>query len=197
VDEHKTLVKPATIDPGKEINRPETLWFENQRKSMDIQSNLITAKNRPKASLFLQAGLGRPALNMLDNSVKGYYLGGLRLSWPLAGFYTLKNERALNDVNRNGINIQEETFRFNTQMVLSQQNAEILRLKELLSSDDEIISLRVDIKNTALIQMENGVITPNDYLHEVYAEDNARQTKILHEIQLLNALYNQLTTSGI
>jgi len=45
-------------------------------------------------------------------------------------------------------------------------------------------------------QLENGVITTNDYLREVNAEDSARQSKTLHEIQLRMAQYNLLTTTG-
>jgi hypothetical protein len=79
---------------------------------------------------------------------------------------------------------------------LTRNNAEIDKLNLLLDSDDEIVDLLASIKNTALTQMENGVITANDYLIEVNKEDQARQTKILHEMQLLMAQYASKTTSG-
>jgi hypothetical protein len=44
--------------------------------------------------------------------------------------------------------------------------------------------------------LENGVINSSDYLREVNAEDGARQNKILHEIQLLIAQYNERNTIG-
>jgi hypothetical protein len=62
--------------------------------------------------------------------------------------------------------------------------------------DDEIIPLRENVKKAALAQLENGVINSGDYLREINAEDNARQTKILHEIQLLLAQYKVLNTTG-
>ena len=71
------------------------------------------------------------------------------------------------------------------------------KFQNVLASDDEIIELREKIKNTASAQLGNGVINSNDYLREVTAEDQARQTKILHEIQLLLAQYNLQTTTGI
>ena len=61
----------------------------------------------------------------------------------------------------------------------------------------KLLRLREKIKNTASAQLGNGVINSNDYLREVTAEDQARQTKILHEIQLLLAQYNLQTTTGI
>jgi hypothetical protein len=41
-----------------------------------------------------------------------------------------------------------------------------------------------------LAQLENGVITTNDYLREVNAEEQAVLNKISHEIQYLLTQYN-------
>jgi hypothetical protein len=108
----------------------------------------------------------------------------------------LKNERALINTNRQNIGVQKETFLFNTQFTLKQQNADIIKLQEILKTDDEIIPLRTNIKNTALAQLDYGVINSSDYLREVNAEDNAKQNKIIHEIQLLMAQYNERNTVG-
>jgi len=66
----------------------------------------------------------------------------------------------------------------------------------LLNTDNEIIILRESIKTTAAAQLENGVINTNDFLREVNAEDQARQNKILHGIQLLMSQYNLDNTLG-
>jgi hypothetical protein len=92
--------------------------------------------------------------------------------------------------------LQKETFLYNTSLTLGQQNADLERLAQLLATDDDIIALRENIKTTAVAQLENGVINTNDYLREVNAEDQARQSKILHEIQLLMAQYTRQTTLG-
>jgi hypothetical protein len=80
---------------------------------------------------------------------------------------------------------------------MKNQQGEVSKLQQVLTSDDEIIALREKIKSTASAQLENGVINSTDYLREVNAEDQARQSKILHEIQLLLAQYNLKTTRGI
>ncbi len=38
-------------------------------------------------------------------------------------------------------------------------------------------------------QLENGVITSSDYLREVNAEDQSRQARILHHVQLIEQKY--------
>lgn len=190
------LITPASPVLTQAINRPELLLLDYQRSTLAVQNKLLSAKNRPRLSFFFQGGFGRPAFNILSNDFEAYYIGGLRLNVPLSGFYTLKNERNLLNISGQNLDVQKEVFLFNTNYVLRQQNAEVLKLQELIRSDEDIIALRGSVKNTSAVQLENGVITTNDYLREVNAEDAAKQTKILHDIQLLMAQYNQQTTSG-
>ena len=124
-------------------------------------------------------------------------MGGLRLNWALTSFYTSAKERQIISINQNIINTQKETFLFNTNLTLKQQNSEISKLRQLIATDDEIIDLRASVKEASNAQLENGVITVNDFLREVNAEDQARQNKLLHETQLLMAEYNYQTTAGI
>ncbi len=196
INENTILVKPVPQLVSNTINRPELKLYDLQKKTFDLQNKLITAKNLPRFSLFFQGGLGRPALNMLSNDVQGYYIGGLRLNWNLTGFYTYNKEKKILSVNQNFIDIQRETFLFNTNLNLHQQNSEITKVQELIVTDNDIISLRESVKSTTKIQLENGTATTNDYLISVNAEDQSRQNLILHEIQLLMAQYNYQTTAG-
>lgn len=197
LDEHTILEKPQSSATKTEINRPELALFDYQYKAIDIQNKMLTGKNQPRLSSFLQVGYGKPGLNMLNNQADSYYIGGLRLNWTISRFYTLKKERELLDIRRNNINLEKETFLFNTQYTMRQQNAELVKLQRLLATDNEIITLRNRVKTTASVQLENGVIDINDYLSEVNAEDQARQNKLLHEVQYLMAEYALQTTAGI
>ena len=194
--ENVNLVRTDDHTPPNEIHRPELLLFNYQQKAFDMQRNIIDAKNRPRLGLFFQGGLGRPALNFLSNNFEPYYIGGIRLNWSLNGLYNSKNDKALLINNSKTTDVQKETFLFNTNLSLKQETEEIKKLRELLVKDDDIIGLRSSVKKAALAQLDNGVITSNDYVREVNAEDLARQNKILHEIQLLLAEYNQQITAG-
>ena len=196
LNENTVLTRPQQLTISNEVTRPELSLYDYQNKSIDAQYQQLQVKNNPKLSLFVQGGYGRPALNMLSNDFEAYYIGGVRLSWSLGGLYTLKKEKALLDNSRRTIGLQRETFLFNTNLTSRQQHADITRLQNLLASDGEIIALRESVKKASAAQLENGVITSNDYLREVNAEDQARQTRILHEIQWLLAQYNHQTTTG-
>jgi outer membrane protein TolC len=196
LNENIVFIKPADIIPSAEIKRPELLMFDYQNKFFDEQKKLLAARNRPKLNFFVQGGFGKPAFNILSNSFDPFYIGGLRLNFPLTGFYSLKNDRAIIDLSNKNIQVQKEVFLFNTSVAIKQQNADIVKFQQFLKTDNEIIILRTNVKKAALAQLENGVINSSDYLREVNAEDNARQNKILHQIQLLKAEYNEKNTVG-
>ena len=94
------------------------------------------------------------------------------------------------------IDIQKDIFLLNTNVVAKQQSAELSKFEKLLEKDRLILALREKIKQTASVQLENGVMTANDYLIELNAENQARQNLVLHELQLLNAHINLKTTLG-
>jgi outer membrane protein TolC len=190
------LEKPAELPVGGDINRPELKLYDAQNRSLDVQSQLLDVRNRPKLNFFFQGGYGRPALNILNNGFDPYYITGVRLNWSLSGLYTIGKDRALIRNSRDAIQLQKETFLFNTHLTVRQQNAELDRFRKLLATDDEIITLRESIKTTSAAQLENGVINTNDFLREVNAEDQARQNKILHGIQLLMSEYSLDNTLG-
>lgn len=188
IDTATVLAKPQ-FDTGENptLQRPELTLFQLQQQSIDINRAMLGARKRPRLELFVQGGYGRPGLNMLENEFNFYYLGGLRLSWLLSGYYTLSKEKQVLDLTRQSIGVQEETFRFNTRLALSRQDAEIDKLQRLIKVDQDIISLRERVEETASVQLEQGVISASDYVRDVNAADQARQDRALHETQLLMA----------
>ena len=192
------LEKPsAFILPGEaQINPPELSLFRSQTELTATQFEAGNVRNLPKLSLFVQGGYGRPGLNFLLNEFDAYYLGGVRLSWSLGGFYNSQRDKSLRDNNLDMINVQKETFLFNTNLSLQQSEQEIIKLKKLIEVDNELIALRTKIKNTSRSQQENGVITEHDFLLDLSAENQARQNQLLHEVQLMMAYYNYKTISG-
>lgn len=196
IDEKTVLETPVVPGSTTEIKRPELALFLSQQQSLTQQSRLLNNKTLPRLGAFFQGGYGRPALNVLSNDFEPYFITGLRLNWNISSFYTSGNERKLLSTQQSAIALQRETFLLNTRLAVQQQNAEIAKWQDLITSDQEIIQLRESIKNTAQQQLSNGTATTTDYLNYVNAEDLARQQLILHRMQLLLAQYNQLLTTG-
>lgn len=198
LDETVTLLPPAELNNivSEEINRPELKLYSAQKNMLENQSGLTLSKLLPKASLFFQGGYGKPTLNMLKNNVDWFYITGAKLTWSPTNFYTFGNESEIVELNKKSVAAQEEAFILNTKLTLKQQTGEIEKLNELIKVDKEIVLIRTSVKNAAKAQLENGVITSNDYIRELNAEDQAKQNLAIHTIQLMLAKQNYRITTG-
>ncbi len=192
LDEKTELVKPEldlSVLKETDNKRPELGLFVAQNQLLESQKSLLNAGNLPKIGAFLQGGYGKPGLNMLTNSFSEFYIGGIRLLWNISGFYTQKNNINKIETSKKSVVIQKETFLFNSDLKTKQQQTEIEKLQSTLTNDDEIIRLRENIKKSANAKVENGTLTVSDLIREINAENQARQLKSLHEIQLIMNIY--------
>ena len=203
LDEQTIFDKPTPQYDNKNvvslpISRPELTLFDLQKKQIDESLKVAALKNFPRIFAFATLGYGRPGLNFLKNGFVPYGIGGLSLKWNLADIYskTLKNDLQIMKNNVQIVDIQKDIFLLNTNIIVKQQSAELTKLEQLIEKDRQILELREKIKQTAAVQLENGIITANDYLIELNAENQTRQNLVLHELQLLNANINLKTTLG-
>lgn len=184
-----------TYTPGL-IRRPELYLFAAQNRQLEISRKQLVAKNFPKLGVFVQGAYGNPGLNMLKNEFSAYYVAGIRLTWNFGNLYTLRNESRQITLNQQDINVRKETFLFNTRLEVTQTNSEIKKLTEVMKNDNEILTLRNNIKKSAQAKVANGTLTVTEMLREVTAENIAKQDKILHEIQLLSTIYELKYTTN-
>lgn len=198
LDEGTSLATPqiTPVTESADIARPELNLYNTQKLLIASQYHASNTRNMPKLGFFLQAGYGKPGLNVLKNEFDTYYIGGFRLNWNFSGFYNTKRDRQLMEVNNQSIDTQRDLFLFNTKLSLRQNSNDIARLSDLMTVDEQIITLRKRIKETAKAQLDNGVITASDYLRELNAEDLAKQNETLHRVQWMLAQLNYKTTSG-
>lgn len=191
IGEETRLVKPEAVRPlTKENNRPELELYQAQIRNLWAQDSRITAGMMPKLGLFVTGGYGKPGLDMFEDNFKVYYLAGVRLSWNLGSLYTRKNDRRKIQTGIRSIETQRETFLFNTSLDVAQRNATIDKYIDQLKYDDEIIALRGSVKRASEAKMANGTLSGTDLTRDIHAEQSAIQDKILHEMELLQAIYN-------
>lgn len=197
VDSTTQLEKPAATAATDSINRPELHAYDLQLESYAEQLRLTRLNLYPQLSAFFQGGLGRPnPLNFLSTNLSSYYLTGLRLTWTIGNTYTYRKEKLISANNQELVKTQRNTFLFNTTQTMHQENADIRKYRQLIKTDDEIVRLRESVRTSSAVQLQNGVITANDYVLDVSATNQARQDRVVHEIQLLLTQYNYKTTSG-
>ncbi|MFB6457855.1 TolC family protein [Chitinophaga sp. Hz27] len=196
LDDNTKLVTPDEQPVPTDIHRPELTWYQYRRKTMDVQELQLKSDYLPRFNAFFQGAYGRPTLNFLSNDFGWWYMTGLRMSWNLGSLYSLKNNKHIIENNRKSVAIEEETFLYNTNISLIQQREELKKFHAMIAEDQEAITYRSSVKQSAKAQLENGVITVHDYINQLNAENQARQTLILHQLQLLQAGYQYKYTSG-
>lgn len=185
------LTIPETEAISTSVNRPELKLFDLQKSIYDVQKKGLKSGYLPQVNLFFQGAYGKPTLNILENKFGPWYITGMRFNWSLGSLYTLSNRKNALSLSQQTVEADRETFLFNTQLDLTQQDENVRKYITLIQQDEEAISLRSSVTKSAEAQLENGVITTYEYIRKVNAEHLAKQNKILHEIQLLQAKYNQ------
>ncbi|MCL2598166.1 MAG: TolC family protein [Paludibacter sp.] len=175
-------------DISADILRPELTLIQRQRELFNAQKRTISAKNMPVLGLFVQGGYGRPALNMLDAAWQPYAIGGLQFRWNFANLYNRKRDLNLIENNLKILNVQEETFRFNTNLEMSNLTPAVSKFKKLIENDSQVIELRTQVRKTAESKYRNGIYQIKDLISDINAENFAKQTKSIHYIQYLKSL---------
>lgn len=181
----------------KDLSRPEMELFQLKIKEIENSEALISKQNSPKLLGFANAGYGNPGLNMLDNSFQVFYTVGVKLHWNVFDWNSNKMQRESLAINKEIVDTDIETFRLNTSIELNKQQNEIMKMEEIIASDEAIISLRKDVLQTADSQLKNGVITTSAYIVELTNLHEDENTLVRHKIQLQLAKANYNVIKGL
>jgi len=150
----------------------------------------------PKVGLLGLGAVISPGINFGSSTMSSLALGGLSVSWNIGGLYKMSDEKQLTQQGLNKINVQEETFLFNTRLQMAQTTSTIEKQRSILAGDEEIVSLRKSIREGYQLKYNNGMGPLLDLLNATEKESDARAQKALHEIQLLISLYDYKTITG-
>ena len=189
-----TLERPTTPElPSHTSARPELALLNAQGNKIDAQRKAIRSSLMPRLSAFAQGYYGYPGLDMFKSMVSADWklnaIVGVRMSWNVGAFYTMRNNLEKLNVAQRQINVQRDTFLFNTQMQTTQDNGEIIRLQNAVTDDNRIVKLRQSVRMAAESRLENGVIDATDLLRKITDETSAALNRSTHEIELLQAIY--------
>jgi len=177
-------------------NRPEYKLFSLQQEKVTALKSLTGTRNNPRVFAFADAGYGRPGLNMFKENADLFYMVGAKATWNFWNWHQTRQEIQLLDISKQVIENQKKASDQNTKASIQQYIADISKAEELLKTDKEIVSLRIEITAAASSQLQNGVITATEYLTEYNAEIQSRLLKNLHQIQLLQAKAGYLAATG-
>ena len=192
--EMNSPVKPNAVEVNYVQNRPELRLFNAQKRLADAQEKALNSQLMPKLGLFAQGYYGYPGLNMFDDMMRHEWslngIAGIKLSWNIGALYTRSADKTKLRMQRDMADNAREVFLFNNDMEQMQQNADIIRYREMMKRDDEIITLRGNVRKAAESKLGHGIIDVTGLIREINNENAAKVQKAIHEIDMLREIYN-------
>lgn len=186
----------AWPDTSLQSNRPEYTLFNLQASALECQKKILIGQSMPKINVYASAAYGRPTYNIFSNEFGFMYLVGAKLHVPITAWGATKSGRDYLEIQKNLIASQEKTYGQSLRIKMMEKLNEMESLRSLLISDEQIIIKRTVIVNICKKQLEEGVITANDYIKEVNALNEIILNKQLHNIQLEQAKMNFNSLKG-
>ena len=188
------VVKPivAEVEADATNRRPELRLADAQLRLADAQERELNSRLMPRLSLFASGFYGYPGYNMFEDMMRHKWslnaMVGARLTWNIGALYTRKNDKAKIELQRASAQNSRDVFLFNNRWEQAQQTDNIVRYRQMVATDDEIIQLRSSVRKAAESKLAHGIIDVNDLIKEINAENAARVQQSIHQIEWLKAM---------
>lgn len=178
------------------VKRPELELYDARLRQNDAQRKELDTRISPKFNVFFQGGAGQPGLNMLEKGFKPYWMAGVKMQWDIGSLYTRSNDLKKIENERESVELERETFLFNTGLSVTDQTNAVRKAMDLLEQDRDIIALRESIRISGEEQYRCGVIKMTDLMDLIDDEHDARIAESVHRIQLLMEIYKLRNSIG-
>ena len=182
-----TLPEVTVVNTELTTLRPEIEAFMLQIESLNYQKKMVSGESYPKLSLFATGGYARPTYNMFNVDFGWQYMVGATLKVPLMNWFKTKWGHDYITIQQGLIDLQKSDYEMNNRVQMLQKLSDIEKYSQMLEQDDAIVKKYNNIVFTAKTQLEEGVITVNDYLKELNNQSEALLKQKLHKLQLLQA----------
>ncbi len=193
----EAIIPDPVISRSDDISRPELNVLELKKQQLEANKAIIKSERMPKAFAFATLGYGKPPGNDFFSETFGpYYIVGAGIKWNIIDWKRNNRQQQIIDINKSIISTHRKNLEENLSRALEMKYAEIKSLESALESDEELISIHKNVRNTALSQYNNGTITASEYLSEWNKEKQAVINREIHAVSLARAQIEYLNIAG-
>lgn len=193
ISAQELTVPSAELPSTLTSERPELKLFDQRQKALETSMLMTNVSLMPKIGFFAQAYYGYPGFDyfksMMNRNLSFNIMAGVKVSWNIDSFYTKKNKLTKAALDIENINIERETFLFNSRLQTESQLETLQGLRDMMQDDAQIIELRGNVRKAAESQLRNGIIDATALLSKITDENLARLTAKFHEIQYVQEVY--------
>ncbi len=178
------------------IRRLELDVYDSQGDLIKAQNKMITTRLMPQVGLTgFAVGLA-PGMDLGMSKLNHILVAGISLKWDIGGLYTKNNDRGLLKLSQSQVELQRETFLYNTRLDMSRSRGDMEASSGQLKEDGRIVELRESVRKATEIKYENGTATVADLVRETNSEAEAKCAKELHELQYILQYENYKSLTG-
>ncbi|MEO9885332.1 MAG: TolC family protein [Balneola sp.] len=182
---------------GKEVQRPELMIFDAQKKMLDVQNRINKTQKSPQLSAFANTAYGRPGFNVFDDDLHLYWMVGLKASWSFKNFRNSAKKSSIVQLEQQKIGANEDAFYRQIRSGLAKVEGQISAIQEQILLDNQVVELREKVADEKKKELQQGVITSTEYITELNALNRSQLDLNLHQIQLMQAKNEYKTLKGI
>lgn len=187
------ILPSAELPSSLTSDRPELKLFDSRQNALETSQLMTNVSLMPKIGFFAQAFYGYPGFDyfksMMNRDLSFNIMAGVRVSWNIDSFYTKKNKLAKTALDIDNINIERDTFLFNSRLQTDCRLETLEGLKNVMQEDVKIIELRGNVRKAAESQLRNGIIDATALLSKISDENIAVLTAKFHEIQYIQEVF--------
>lgn len=185
-----------TAPISAENRRLEYQLFEQQKQSLELQSNLTSKNRMPQLSAFAQGGYGNPGLNMVKVSFEPIVYVGVKLTWNIWDWNQTSRQKRISLSSKQLIDDQKALFEQSQNTNIERAQSQITKLEKSLSLDDQIVKLRKEVTLSSKSKLQNGTLRASDYIEDLNKESLAELEQKIRQIQLDQARVELLQILG-
>ncbi|HRY97427.1 MAG TPA: TolC family protein [Bacteroidales bacterium] len=189
---HSRSLRPTLMaaDTARSFDRPELRSLGLRSQQLETSSGMLGAAMLPSVTGFGQLGYGRPGLNMLDDAFAPWALAGIRFSWNLWDNHLKRRRQDALSLQQQILLLQQESTRLGIAAEAEAAATEIRKYEALITQDEIQLALRSTVVRVYGSQLENGILTPAEYLRQKNEEVRTRLKLENHRIALEQSLTN-------
>ena len=169
----------------EEIQRPELMMFDAQKKMLGVQDKINSAQKLPQISAFANTAYGRPGYNVFDDDLHVYWMIGLKANWSFKSFRNSDKKSSIVELEQQNVSASEDAFSRQVQSSLAKVRGQISAIEEQIVLDNQVVELRRKVAEEKKNELQQGVITSTEYITELNALSKSQLNLNLHQIQLL------------
>ncbi len=126
----------------EEIQRPELMMFDAQKKMLGVQDKINSAQKLPQISAFANTAYGRPGYNVFDDDLHVYWMIGLKANWSFKSFRNSDKKSSIVELEQQNVSASEDAFSRQVQSSLAKVRGQISAIEEQIVLDNQVVELR-------------------------------------------------------